>query len=83
MRAVRFGSKPKLVATPYQFKIIVLHGRVESLTPIYLKNVTANGECYRPMNDKFFVSQMNDIDLSELSFQQDGATCHRARARYI
>jgi hypothetical protein len=44
------------------------------------QNVTVNGERYRAMIADFFVPQLNDIDVAELWFQQDGATCHTAHA---
>ncbi|GFS75948.1 uncharacterized protein TNCV_4665901 [Trichonephila clavipes] len=32
------------------------------------------------MITKFFISELNNHDVQELWFQQDGATCHTARA---
>ncbi|GFU41625.1 DUF4817 domain-containing protein [Trichonephila clavipes] len=43
-------------------------------------NVTVNGDRYRAMITNFFVSELNNHDVQELRFQQDGATCHTARA---
>ncbi|GFU68945.1 putative LOC100569746 [Trichonephila clavipes] len=45
-------------------------------------NVTVNGEYiwYRAMITNFFIAELNNHDVQELSFQQDGATCHTARA---
>ncbi|GFV92702.1 transposable element Tcb2 transposase [Trichonephila clavipes] len=43
-------------------------------------NVTVNGERYRAMITNFFVPELNNHDVQELWFQQDGATCHTARA---
>ncbi|GFU88029.1 putative transposable element [Trichonephila clavipes] len=51
----------------------------------YLKNdeghnVTVNGDRYRAMITNFFIPELNNHDVQELWFQQDGATCHTARA---
>ncbi|GFT87155.1 uncharacterized protein TNCV_3473901 [Trichonephila clavipes] len=43
-------------------------------------NVTVNGDRYRAMFTNFFISELNNHDVQELWFQQDGATCHTARA---
>ncbi|GFW14175.1 putative DD41D transposase [Trichonephila clavipes] len=43
-------------------------------------NVTVNGDRYRAMITNFFIPELNNLDLQELWFQQDGATCHTARA---
>ncbi|GFV44037.1 transposase [Trichonephila clavipes] len=43
-------------------------------------NVTVNGDRYRVMNTNFFIPELNNHDVQELWFQQDGATCHTARA---
>ncbi|GFY36846.1 transposable element Tc3 transposase [Trichonephila clavipes] len=42
-------------------------------------NVTVNGDRYRAMITNFFVPELNNRDVQELWFQQDGATCHTAR----
>ncbi|GFU74189.1 uncharacterized protein TNCV_2901631 [Trichonephila clavipes] len=39
-----------------------------------------NGDWYRSMITNFFISELNNHDVQELWFQQDGATCHTARA---
>ncbi|GFT75414.1 putative transposable element [Trichonephila clavipes] len=59
----------------------VLYGLVES----FFKddeghNVTVNGDRYRAMITNFFIPELNNHDVQELWFQQDGATCHTARA---
>lgn len=41
-------------------------------------NVTVNGERYRAMINDFFVPELEDVDVDDLWFQQDGATCHTA-----
>ncbi|GFU53665.1 uncharacterized protein TNCV_1470691 [Trichonephila clavipes] len=43
-------------------------------------NVTANGDRYRAMTTNFFIPELNNYYVQELWFQQDGATCHTARA---
>ncbi|GFX40868.1 transposable element Tc3 transposase [Trichonephila clavipes] len=43
-------------------------------------NVTVNGDRYRAMITNFFIPQLNNHDVQELWFQQDGVTCHTARA---
>ncbi|GFY16574.1 uncharacterized protein TNCV_736011 [Trichonephila clavipes] len=58
-----------------------LYGLVES----FFKNdeghnVTVNGDRYRAMITNFFIPELSNHDVQELWFQQDGATCHTARA---
>ncbi|GFX49568.1 DUF4817 domain-containing protein [Trichonephila clavipes] len=58
-----------------------LYGMVES----FFKNdeglnVTVYGDRYRAMITNFFIPELNNHDVQELWFQQDGATCHTARA---
>ncbi|GFU92256.1 putative DD41D transposase [Trichonephila clavipes] len=43
-------------------------------------NVTVNGDRYRAMITNFFIPELNNHDVQELWFQQDGATCHTTRA---
>ncbi|GFV39653.1 uncharacterized protein TNCV_4183581 [Trichonephila clavipes] len=43
-------------------------------------NVTVNGDRYRAMITNVFIPELNNHDVEELWFQQDGATCHTARA---
>ncbi|GFW40790.1 transposase [Trichonephila clavipes] len=40
----------------------------------------AGGIRYRAMITNFFTPELNNHDVQELWFQQDGATCHTARA---
>ncbi|GFX46997.1 DUF4817 domain-containing protein [Trichonephila clavipes] len=42
-------------------------------------NVTVNGHRYRAMITNFFIPELNNHDVQELWFQQDGTTCHTAR----
>ncbi|GFW15136.1 putative DD41D transposase [Trichonephila clavipes] len=58
-----------------------LYGLVES----FFKNdeghnVTVNGDRYRAMITNFFIPELNNHDVQELWFLQDGATSHTARA---
>lgn len=53
--------------------------------PFFFENeegtaVTINGERYRAMLSKFFFKQIEEEDLDNIRFQQDGATCHTANA---
>ena len=43
------------------------------------RSVTVNGERYRAMITNFFLPEMEVLDLHDMWFQQDGATCHTAR----
>ncbi|GFV03363.1 heat shock 70kDa protein 8 [Trichonephila clavipes] len=45
-------------------------------------NVTVNGDRYRAMITNFFIPELNNHDVQELWLQQDGATCHTARATH-
>ncbi|GFU95027.1 uncharacterized protein TNCV_4138111 [Trichonephila clavipes] len=58
----------------------VLCGLVESFKNDEGHNVTLNGDRYRAMITNFFIPELNNHDVQELWFQQDGATCHTARA---
>ncbi|GFW20855.1 putative DD41D transposase [Trichonephila clavipes] len=44
-------------------------------------NVTVNSDRYRTMITTFFIPELNNHDVQELWFQQDGATCPTARAK--
>ncbi|GFS89400.1 uncharacterized protein TNCV_1809351 [Trichonephila clavipes] len=39
-----------------------------------------NGDRYRALITNFFIPELNNHDVQELWFEQDGATCHTARA---
>ncbi|GFX62267.1 uncharacterized protein TNCV_3306401 [Trichonephila clavipes] len=49
-------------------------------TPLHPEKLTVNGDRYRAMTTNFFIPELNNHDVQELWFQQDGATCHTARA---
>ncbi|GFV50831.1 putative transposable element [Trichonephila clavipes] len=85
---MKIGNNGNLVLGPFDesspclniFKMLV-----ESLVRTYSKNdeghnVTVNGDRYRAMITNFFIPELNNYDVQELWFQQDGATCHTARA---
>jgi len=51
--------------------------------PFFFENeegvaVTLNGVPYRDMLENFFFSRMEEEDIDDIWFQQDGATCHTA-----
>ncbi|GFU47723.1 putative transposable element [Trichonephila clavipes] len=46
----------------------------------FLSYHSINGDRYRAMITNFFIPELNNHDVQELWFQQDGATCHTARA---
>ncbi|GFX84863.1 uncharacterized protein TNCV_4996951 [Trichonephila clavipes] len=63
----------------------LLFGALYGLVESFFKNdeghnVTVNGDRYRAMITNFFIPELNNHDVQELWFQQDGATCHTARA---
>ncbi|GFW06599.1 putative transposable element [Trichonephila clavipes] len=49
-------------------------------TSLHPEKLTVNGDRYRAMITNFFIPELNNLDVQELWFQQDGATCHTARA---
>ncbi|GFU13711.1 uncharacterized protein TNCV_939371 [Trichonephila clavipes] len=84
-----FRLTPYLTNKSYRFTTqcqkktdyLALYGQVES----FFKNdeghnVTVNGDWYRAMITNFFIPELNNHDVQELWFQQDGETCHTARA---
>ena len=42
--------------------------------------VTVNGERYRSMLNEFLFTKIEEEDIGNIWFQQDGATCHTAEA---
>ena len=42
---------------------------------------TVNGARYRDMITQFFLPKLDDIDVNNMQFQQDDATCHIANER--
>ncbi|GFV76162.1 heat shock 70kDa protein 8 [Trichonephila clavipes] len=50
-----------------------------SLIKVFLQSVV-NGDRYRAIITNFFIPELNNHDVQELWFQQDGATCHTAPA---
>ena len=45
--------------------------------------ITVNGERYRRMITYFFWHKLNDMDVDDMWFHQDGATCHTADATMV
>lgn len=43
-------------------------------------SITVNGERYREMINNFLWTKLDGMDTDDMWFQQDGATCHTARA---
>ena len=42
--------------------------------------VTANGDRYRAMLNEFLFTKIEEEDIGNIWFQQDGVTCHTAEA---
>ncbi|GFX62689.1 hypothetical protein TNCV_4868491 [Trichonephila clavipes] len=63
-----YGTSRNLVPAPHNEGVAGCH------------NVTVNGDRYRAMITNFFIPELNNHYVQELWFQQDGATCHTARA---
>ncbi|GFU79401.1 transposable element Tc3 transposase [Trichonephila clavipes] len=85
-----YHSSCKSEANPQVYVETPLHpekllGALYGLVESFFKNdeghnVTVNGDRYRAMITNFFIPELNNHDVQELWFQQDGATCHTARA---
>ncbi|GFT83773.1 transposable element Tc3 transposase [Trichonephila clavipes] len=73
------------VETPLQPEKLTVWCAFYGLVESFFKNdeghnVTVNGDRCRAMTTNFFIPELNNHDVQELWFQQDGATCHTARA---
>ncbi|GFU07563.1 uncharacterized protein TNCV_2225391 [Trichonephila clavipes] len=88
-RALLFEANPQVyVETPLHPEKLTVWCALwagEIIGPYFFKNdeghnVTVNGDRYRAMITNFFIPELNNHDVQELWFQQDGATCHTARA---
>ena len=44
--------------------------------------VTVNGDRYRAMLNEFMFIKIEEEDIGNIWFQQDGATCHTAKATF-
>ncbi|GFW86845.1 transposable element Tc3 transposase [Trichonephila clavipes] len=64
-------------ANPQAYVETPLHP--EKLT-VWCHNLTVNGDRYRAMITIFFIPELNNHDVQEMWFQQDGAICPTARA---
>ena len=42
------------------------------------ETVTVNGDRYRAMLNEFLLTKIEEVDIGNICFQQDGATCHTA-----
>ena len=42
--------------------------------------VTVNGDCYSTMLNEFLFTKIEEEDIGNIWFEQDGATCHTAEA---
>ena len=42
--------------------------------------ISVNGNRYRAMLNKFLLTKIEEYDIGSIWFQQDGATCHTAKA---
>ena len=64
----------------YKRLFAVTCGAQASLAYIFLK-ITMNGAIYCTMITNFFGPGLHGIDVNDIWFQQDGATCHISHAR--
>ena len=46
------------------------------------KAVTVNGDRYRAMLNEFLFTKIEEENIGNIWFQQDGATCHTAEATF-
>ncbi|GFV58299.1 DUF4817 domain-containing protein [Trichonephila clavipes] len=55
---------------------------VNQTLTVFVKDLltSVNGDRYRAMITNFFIPELNNHDVQELWFEQDGPTCHTARA---
>ena len=56
--------------------------------PFFFENgqgetVTVNGDCYRAKLNEFFFTKIEEEDIGNIWFEQDGATCHTAEATVV
>ena len=55
--------------------------------PFFFENeqgeaVRVNGDCYRAMLNEFLFTKIEEEDIANIWFQQDGATCHTVDATF-
>ncbi|GFX04989.1 putative DD41D transposase [Trichonephila clavipes] len=62
------------------FELAMYFRLAKLMDDIERHNVTVNGDRYRTKITNFFIPELNNHDVQELWFQQDGATCPTARA---
>ncbi|GFW65365.1 DUF4817 domain-containing protein [Trichonephila clavipes] len=64
-----------------QYRLEIAKAEFQNMIPLdHMRPSRINGDRYRAMITNFFIPQLNNNDVQELWFQQDGATCHTARA---
>jgi len=86
-KTVAFGPK-NIQETPSRNRCIlkesllgVVFGLEKLLDRFFFENyVTVNGERYRAMLTDCLWPKLDDMDVSDMWFQQDGATCHTTKA---
>ncbi|GFW53354.1 hypothetical protein TNCV_4075751 [Trichonephila clavipes] len=83
--SIKGGSVPVICSvssgTPKRGTTSRLTGAGSLLPPVYSEAwAKVKGDRYRAMITNFFIPELNNHDVQELWFQQDGATCHTARA---
>ncbi|GFY32701.1 DUF4817 domain-containing protein [Trichonephila clavipes] len=61
-------------------KNVTFRNNPYALDELKSHNVTVNDDRYRAIITNFFIPELNNHDVQELWFQQDGATCHTACA---
>ena len=42
------------------------------------RHFTVNGECYRAMLEDYLWPELDELDINDMRFQQDGTTSHTA-----
>ncbi|GFT18994.1 hypothetical protein TNCV_3212281 [Trichonephila clavipes] len=62
------------------FGVKLIHKCMSKHRYIQKNGLFVNDDRYRAMSTNFFIPELNNHDVQELWFQQDGATCHTARA---
>ncbi|GFW32130.1 putative transposable element [Trichonephila clavipes] len=88
-KTAAFGANPQVyVETPLHPEKLTVWCALWAggiIGPYFFKtdeghNVTVNGDRYRAMITNFFIPELNNHDVQELWLEQNGATCHTARA---
>ena len=77
-----------IIEKPTHRKLVTIWCRFWSrgiIRPFFFKNeqgeaVTVNGDRYRTMLNEFLFTKIEEEDIDNIWFQQDGATCHTTEA---